>query len=153
MVGRLLLHGVCSCNGAMSKTNKNICVGLFTHLHALLQGHEKHMLKKKTKKTEKKKSRSHLKGHSALKTPVPAHPSSGCSVSGPWSFCCSRGPHCAASRCSDRPRGARVLENQKVVFQTAPGCTASTSLSEEGGGSHLSEPVDLESAACSECNT
>lgn len=149
MVGRLLLHGVCSCNGAMSKTNKNICVGLFTHLHALLQRHGKHTLKIKLKNQKSVEIQVSFKGTVRL-----AHPSSGCPVSGPWSFCCSRGPRCAASRCSEPPRGARVLENKKVVvFPTAPERTASTSVSKEGRGSHLSEPVDLESAACSECNT
>lgn len=95
--------------------NKNVCAGLFTHLHALLQRHGKtHVKKNKTKKKQKSvEIQVSFKGTFRPKNARSSHPSSGCSASGPWSSCCSRGPHCAASRCSEPPRGARVLENKK----------------------------------------
>lgn len=50
--------------------------------------------------------------------PAPDLPnlSSGCSVSGSWSFCCSQSPRCASSPPSESPRGARVLEKRRVLF-------------------------------------
>lgn len=48
--------------------------------------------------------------------PVLANLSSGCSVSGLWSFCRSQSPHCVASRLSECPHGARVLQKKKKSF-------------------------------------